>query len=125
MSCIIAISMHLYLDLGLELEAVHRVQEVWMKPYNTGQFYTEMRKKVTSPFQRILFKHMNNSCFGELIYISKLLLYTLLPTCYLHPGPRPLNMYKLISRTLLHTNYSCLHQCHRPLNICYTYHIHT
>ncbi|XP_060554029.1 uncharacterized protein LOC132715073 [Ruditapes philippinarum] len=60
-------NLQLYLLLGMELKAVHRIlkfrQEAWMKPYI--DFNTEMRKKATSNFQKNFYKLMNVSVFGK------------------------------------------------------------
>ena len=57
----------LYLELGLQLEKIHRVvafyQSAWMAPYIN--FNIEQRQKAKSEFEISLFKKMNNSVFGK------------------------------------------------------------
>eukprot|EP00732_Lithocolla_globosa_P000150 Lithocolla_globosa_v1_NODE_30_length_9033_cov_22.154583.p4 type:complete len:270 gc:universal NODE_30_length_9033_cov_22.154583:5715-6524(+) len=56
-----------YLNLGLELQQVHRVvefnQSPWMKKYI--DFNTDKRKGATDDFEKDLFKLMNNAVFGK------------------------------------------------------------
>ena len=58
-----------YLDMGLELKAVHRAisfeQSPWMEPYIRKN--TELRKGAKNEFEKDFFKLMNNSVFGKTI----------------------------------------------------------
>ena len=58
-----------YLNMGLELKAVHRAlsfkQFPWMEPYIRKN--TELRKAADNSFEKDFFKLMNNSVFGKTI----------------------------------------------------------
>ena len=58
-----------YLNMGLELKAVHRAisfeQSPWMEPYIRKN--TELRKLTDNSFEKDFFKLMNNSVFGKTI----------------------------------------------------------
>ena len=58
-----------YLNMGLELKAVHRAisfkQTPWMEPYIRKN--TELRKEADNDFEKDFFKLMNNSVFGKTI----------------------------------------------------------
>ena len=58
-----------YLNMGLELKAVHRAisfeQFPWMEPYIRKN--TELRKATDNSFEKDFFKLMNNSVFGKTI----------------------------------------------------------
>ena len=58
-----------YLNMGLELKAVHRAlsfkQSPWMEPYTRKN--TELRKATDNSFEKDFFKLMNNSVFGKTI----------------------------------------------------------
>ena len=58
-----------YLNIGLELKAVHRAlsfkQSPWMEPYIRKN--TELRKATDNSFEKDFFKLMNNSVFGKTI----------------------------------------------------------
>ena len=58
-----------YLNMGLELKAVHRAlsfkQSPWMEPYIRKN--TELRKAADNSFEKDFFKLMNNSVFGKTI----------------------------------------------------------
>ena len=58
-----------YLNMGLELKAVHRAlsfkQSPWMEPYIRKN--TELRKATDNSFEKDFFKLMNNSVFGKTI----------------------------------------------------------
>ena len=58
-----------YLNMGLELKAVHRAisfeQSPWMEPYIRKN--TELRKGAKNEFEKDFFKLMNNSVFGKTI----------------------------------------------------------
>ena len=58
-----------YLNMGLELKAIHRAisfeQSPWMEPYIRKN--TELRKATNNEFEKDFFKLMNNSVFGKTI----------------------------------------------------------
>ena len=58
-----------YLEMGMELKAVHRgisfIQSPWMEPYIRKN--TELRKTAANSFEKDFFKLMNNSVFGKTI----------------------------------------------------------
>ena len=58
-----------YLEMGMELTAVHRGisfnQSPWMEPYIRKN--TELRKTAANSFEKDFFKLMNNSVFGKTI----------------------------------------------------------
>ena len=57
----------LYLSLGCELKAVHRVMEYKQKPFMRKyiKLNTDLRTEATSEFEKDLYKLMNNSVFGK------------------------------------------------------------
>ena len=56
-----------YVDMGMEVVKIHKVlefdQSKWLKPYI--EFNTKQRQAATSPFEKDLFKLMNNSIYGK------------------------------------------------------------
>ena len=60
-------NLQLYLSLGMKLTKVHRVlefkQNTWMEPYI--RMNTELCKKATSDFEKVLYKLMSNRVFGK------------------------------------------------------------
>ena len=60
-------NLKLYLQLGLQVEKIHRIltfrQSPWMKPYI--DFNNKKRKEALSTFDEEFFKLMNNSTFGK------------------------------------------------------------
>ena len=60
-------NLKLYLSLGLELKATHRVlcfkQSAWLKPFI--DFNTRKRQAAVNSFEKDLFKLMNNAVYGK------------------------------------------------------------
>lgn len=60
-------NLKLYLSLGLELKAVHKVlcfkQSAWLKPFI--DFNTHKRQEAVNSFEKDLYKLMNNAIYGK------------------------------------------------------------